>query len=283
MFNRDGRWEMHELTPGLYRLGARVAAYLREAYVGHLQQPLAVALKHDNSPVTRADRGASELLRDGLQALTPGVPVISEEEVCPAWSERQRWSCYWLIDPLDGTREFIAGTGQFCINIALIEANKATLGAIYLPLCGVMYIGGSQQPAMLYDGMSGVALQAQSASRSACLKVLMSRRACLYPGMAELMERLQRAFPWVLRELRGSAWKFCRLAEGAGHFYPCLGKTSEWDTAAGQALLESVGGLVLDHQGRPLRYNRGDSLVNPAFYALSPAAFDWRALLDLTG
>jgi 3'(2'), 5'-bisphosphate nucleotidase len=270
---------MHELTVPLYALCDRAGDVLRQLYCENLRQPLPFDTKPDATPVTIADRRSNAILQEGLDRLYPGGPILSEEAHIPTFAQRSQWREYWLVDPLDGTREFIDGTGQFCISIARIAAGVPVLGAIYMPLTGEMYLGGIDQPPMVYTPREQRLLQPRPASIGALLKVLTSRRACGDPRVKAFGRHLQGQFPWMMTELRGSAWKYCRIAEGGGHVYPRFGATSEWDTAAGQALLEAAGGTVVDMSGQPLRYNLRPVLQNPPFVALAPASFDWQDVL----
>jgi 3'(2'), 5'-bisphosphate nucleotidase len=270
---------MHPLTLPLYQLCDAAGERLRALYVQNLRHPLPVGLKEDSSPVTEADRVSNDLLQEGLGRIYPGGPILSEETNIPEFEKRSQWSQYWLVDPLDGTREFLEGSGHFCISIARVESSRAVLGVIYLPLTGQMYIGGVDQPPMLYTPKLQRILVPGSAKFDAPVKVLTSRRGAEDPRIDKFKRQLQRHFPWMLAEQRGSAWKFCRIVEGAGHIYPRFGATSEWDTAAGQALLEAVGGTIIDMTGRRLVYNRRPQLLNPPFFALGPAHFDWLDVL----
>jgi 3'(2'), 5'-bisphosphate nucleotidase len=188
-----------------------------------------------------------------------------------------------LVDPLDGTKEFLARTGEFTVNIALVERHRPVLGVLYQPLEETAYVGipgvCAQRYARDASGWSASALVTRSLDEARPLSVLASRR---HRG-----ERLVACLGWidrhwgsVVRDNSGSALKFCRLAEGRGDFYPRFSPCCEWDTAAGQALLEAAGGQVLGMDGRPLEYNRGESLYSPYFYALAdPAHALWQNLL----
>ena len=265
----------------LYQLCQRASREIRRLYVAQLKQALPVVRKADGSPLTEADTGAHEILLAGLAKLTPGVPVLSEEAPAPDFERRRHWSEYWSVDPLDGTREFIAGTGQFSINLALIDGHRAVLGVIYLPLTGEMYWGGQGAAPVALRGDQVRRVQPRTASREQALKLVHSRAGGTQAPMLRLKVQLQQQWGQLLAESRGSAWKFCRLVEGGAHLYPRFGETSEWDTAAGQALLEAAGGQVLDHEGRTLRYNAAEQLHNPPFYAVGPADFDWCEVLGL--
>lgn len=272
-----------KFTEELYRLCRLASLQLLDLYQRHQREPLSIVTKPDGSPVTEADTLVQAILIEGMAKLLPGVPVISEEAQMPALTERRRWQRYWLLDPLDGTREFIAGTGHFCINVALVEAGEAVWGAIFVPLTGEMYVGGKGCPAEVYRAGQVWPLRPRAARMGGVLKLLHSVRGSRHRKIRELKSRLAQCCPCVMEELRGSAWKFCRLAEGGGQIYARFGETSEWDTAAGQALLESVGGAVLDQAGRPLRYNDSEDMRNPDFYALAPAEFSWEDVLALGG
>ncbi len=271
---------MHSLTLPLYQLCQVAGEQLRALYAENLRRPLRVDFKQDRSPVTEADLRSNRILRQGLERISPGLQILSEETNIPDFDHRSQWSRYWLVDPLDGTREFLDGSGQFCISIALVDSCQPVLGVIYLPLTGEMYIGGVDHPPLLYTRREQRLLVPRAAGANAPVKVLTSSRGAEDPRVGQFKTELGRHFPWMLEELRGSAWKFCRIVEGAGHIYPRFGATSEWDTAAGQALLEAVGGTIIDMTGRRLAYNLRPQLQNPPFIALGPASFDWWSVLQ---
>lgn len=240
--------------------------------------------KDDESPLTLADTESHVLLQRGLQALTPSIPVLSEESPEAELAGRRHWSRYWLVDPLDGTREFLAGTGEFTVNIALVSKHRPVLGVLYHPLEGAACVGIPGATAHLYQGIatggwerSVLSTRALVPGRS--LAVLVSRRhhnEALEGCLAWLREH------WgpVERLNSGSALKFARLARGEGDIYPRFSPCCEWDTAAGQAVLEAAGGALLGMDGLPLRYNSRDSLLSPHFYAIADAAHPlWPELL----
>jgi 3'(2'), 5'-bisphosphate nucleotidase len=233
----------------------------------------AVETKQDNSPVTAADLAAHRILCDGLAALTPDIPVLSEEAADIPWETRRAWPRLWLVDPLDGTREFVKKNGEFTVNIALIENHEPVMGVIHAPALDVLVHAERGAGAFLRSEGDDIAL-ATTRPAAAPLRVAASRSHA-----TERTTRLLDALGDHERLGLGSSLKFCRIAEGRIDFYPRFGPTSEWDTAAGQAILECAGGAVLDVNGEPLRYNTKDSLLNPDFFAVGDAALAWREWL----
>ena len=258
-----------------------------EVICGHYHAPGAseYEAKGDDSPLTRADLDSHALLQAGLQQLDSATPVLSEESSPADMAQRRSWQRYWLVDPLDGTREFLARTGEFTINIALISDHRPVLGVLYLPLERTAYVGIPGVAAHCYrDAGEGRWSSGQLATRQLVtgqpLTVLASRRH-RGPRLQSCLEWLGEHWGPLARLNSGSALKFCQLAAGAGDFYPRFSPCCEWDTAAGQALLEAAGGSLLGLDGQPLRYNCQDSLFSPNFYALGDAAHPlWRQLLS---
>jgi len=234
----------------------------------------AVTEKADDSPLTAADLRSHRLIVAALAALTPGLPVLSEEAADTPFAERRSWQRYWLVDPLDGTREFLSRNGEFTVNIALIEAHAAQLGVVHAPVTGVSYFGVAGAGAWRQHADS-LRQPIHAGTHSATpLRVVGSRS---HRG-ASLDAFLARVGSHELLEM-GSSLKFCLVAEGAADIYPRLGPTSEWDTAAAHAVLSAAGGVVSDLEGAPLRYNVRAELRNPHFVAYGPRDRDWLALL----
>jgi 3'(2'), 5'-bisphosphate nucleotidase len=230
--------------------------------------------KADQSPLTVADLRAHRLIVRRLAELGAEVPVLSEEAAATPFVERSQWRRYWLVDPLDGTREFLSRNGEFTVNIALIEGHVPVLGVVHVPVSGTTYRGLPGEGA--WRESAGAAAQPiRVAPRSgAPLRVVGSRS---HRGDS-LDAFLARIGPHELLSI-GSSLKFCLVAEGAADVYPRLGPTSEWDTAAAHAVLVAAGGTVSALDGRPLEYNTCEELLNPFFVAFGPRDRDWLAML----
>jgi 3'(2'), 5'-bisphosphate nucleotidase len=239
--------------------------------------------KADDTPLTRADLASHRILEDGLQRLAPAVPVLSEESRPEAVRDRRQWSRLWLVDPLDGTREFLNRTGEFTINLALVEAGRPVLGVLYLPLERTAYAGIPGRGAWRCrpaeaGGWERTAIASKRSGGEPCT-VLASRRH-RNERLEQVVAFLEAREGPVQRCNSGSALKFAQLAAGEGDVYPRFSPCSEWDVAAGQALVEAAGGAVLGLDGEPLRYNARDTLLSPPFLAVAdPRRPLWRELL----
>jgi 3'(2'), 5'-bisphosphate nucleotidase len=230
--------------------------------------------KRDGSPVTAADRAAHEIIAAVLRSLTPGVPVVSEEDP-EAHGAAEGADTFWLVDPLDGTKEFIRGSGDFTVNIALIRDGEPRLGIVGAPASGTTYFASRDDNSATVD-VKGVERTIRSRTVDAERVVLAASRDHAGP-MIEAAEA--RGDGRVTVRRAGSSLKFCLVAEGRADLYIRDGRTMWWDTAAAHCILECAGGTVLSLDGTPLRY-AGSSLANPSFVALGDEAFDWRSLLS---
>lgn len=233
--------------------------------------------KEDNSPLTEADRQAHRLITLALQQLTPDIPVLSEESPSEqhAAATRKQWPTLWLVDPLDGTREFLKRNGEFTVNIALIHQHRPTLGVITAPALNLAWSGIPGRGAWRCPLAASSTHDEIHIRPCAQPPVVVGSRSHRGDSLDTLLARLGNSDLQAV----GSALKFCRVAEGRADLYPRLSPTSEWDTAAGQAILEAAGGQVLTLDGLPMRYNQRDTLLNPAFIAVGDTAFNWQRLL----
>jgi 3'(2'), 5'-bisphosphate nucleotidase len=231
-----------------------------------------VELKDDRSPLTEADRLSHELITRRLGALTPALPVLSEEAPPEQLLGRLEWRRFWLVDPLDGTKEFIKRNGEFTVNIALIAEHAPALGVVRAPALDREYFGGAALGAWRADGTAPAVPIHIRAAPSGPVRVVGSRSH----ASPELARYLDGIGEHELKSM-GSSLKICLVAEGEADVYPRLGPTSEWDTAAAQAVLEGAGGCMMDTVGQPLRYNRKEHLLNPHFLAIGDRTRDWLA------
>ena len=227
---------------------------------------VAVATKADGSPVTHADRAAEQIILAGLRALSPGTPIVSEEATAADGPPDIIGPRFWLVDPLDGTAEFISHSDEFTVNIALIEDGKPVLGIVHAPVSGDIYMATGLGTALYYPLHGNPAPLTARRPAAAGLTVLVSRR---HGDKAQLKSFLA-GQPVQERITQGSSLKFCTLAAGRADLYPRFGPTMEWDTAAGQAVLEGAGGRVLTEYGKPLAYAK-PGFANPSFIARGQA------------
>ena len=252
---------LEEIIHLSHQAGACVMAVYAEAWIE-------TAYKTDDSPLTRADLASHYLIVTALQAATPDLPVLSEESKEVPYTTRQAWHRFWLVDPLDGTKEFINKNPDFTVNIALVDEGRPVIGVVFAPALGVTYYGAIGQGA--FKQVDGVTSPIRvSRTPAAPLKVVSSRSHA-----SEALEAFLNQLGPIERVSRGSSLKCCLVAEGSADLYPRFGPTMEWDTAAGQCIVEAAGGRVTDLEGRPLRYNKPD-LLNPWFVVEGPGGSTW--------
>ncbi|MFP6862538.1 3'(2'),5'-bisphosphate nucleotidase CysQ [Pseudomonas sp.] len=263
----------HPLIPAVIELVRQAGA----ATLPFWRADVTVNEKADASPVTAADMAAHHILNDGLLAIAPDIPVLSEEAADIALSERGQWNRWWLVDPLDGTKEFIAGSEEFTVNVALIEQGRVVFGVVGIPATGQCYYGGAGLGAWREDKAGKAEPISVRLAPQEAFTLVASRRHSS-PAQEALLAGLSERFGDLQLANVGSSLKFCQLAEGNADCYPRLAPTSQWDTAAAQGVLEGAGGEVLTLKGEALTYEARESLLNPYFLAL-PAAAAWRAEL----
>ena len=228
-----------------------------------------VEMKSDDSPLTKADLASHNVIAKGLQELTPDIPVLSEESANIAFAERQSWKKYWLVDPLDGTKEFIKKNGEFTVNIALIENGKSVVSVVYVPVQDISYTAALGYGAFKKSENQRQQIHVKKPARN--IPVVVGSRSHMSDDVKNYLQDLG------THELTsmGSSLKFCLVAEGKADLYPRLGLTSEWDTAAAQCIVEQAGGHVVTLDNQALKYNTKESLLNPFFMVYGDKSRDW--------
>jgi 3'(2'), 5'-bisphosphate nucleotidase len=263
---------LEEITGQLVDIVAAAGSVILEVYETNFD----VQTKSDDSPLTVADLSAHKVIDAGLQELTPDIPIISEESVPPSYAVRSQWQRYWLVDPLDGTKEFVNRNGEFTVNIALIEGDTPIFGIVGVPFQGKIYVGNARkgEAYLLHEGVRTDLKPQLREADEASLVVVASRN---HGGdrLEAYLSELGNRFSDCTRTPVGSSLKLCVLAENKADIYPRLGLTSEWDIGAAQAVLVAAGGGVFTEDGEPLRYNTKESFLNPEFLAVADREFPW--------
>lgn len=257
------------LLPAVVALSKEAGAAILAVYQ---RDNIDVTHKGDESPLTEADLAAHRLIVEGLQQLTPTLPVLSEESATVSWSERRQWSRYWLVDPLDGTKEFIKRNGEFTVNIALIENGVPVLGVVHVPVLQWTYAGVKGEGASLEKDGKSVPIRVAPVPTAEHVLRIVASRSHRGDELDAWLARVQEQYPQVELLSMGSSLKICLVAEGKADIYPRLAPTCEWDTAAAQAVLEAAGGILLAASGTIYRYNRKEDLLNPFFFAVGDHA-----------
>jgi 3'(2'), 5'-bisphosphate nucleotidase len=264
---------VRQLLPQLVDLARRAGDAILAVYAGDI----AVTTKDDASPLTQADLASHRVIRAALAELTPDIPLLSEESAEIPFATRRRWSEYWLVDPLDGTREFINRNGEFTVNIALVREHRPVLGVVHVPVRGQTYWGVVGDGAWKQDGGSEP-VSIHTRRPPAEVPIVVGSRSHANPKLEAALKPIGEHQMVSM----GSSLKFCLVAEGAADLYPRLGPTSEWDTAAAQAVVEAAGGRVLELDGAPLSCNQKDSYLNPWFIVVGDPDAGWMERLALS-
>lgn len=238
----------------------QIADTASEKVMAIYQTDFEVNTKEDDSPITAADIASHHVIVDGLKALTPDIPILSEESANAPWDERKHWTRFWLVDPIDGTKDFTNRTGEFTVNIALIEDGEPVMGVVTAPALNEAYWGIKGQGAWKREA-DGSTRKLQVVEPPEAVRTVASKNH-LNQETRDFIEQLGK------HELvqAGSSLKFCRIAEGKADIYPRLGPTCEWDTGAAHAVLAAAGGKVNKLDGTPLLYGKED-VLNPYFVA----------------
>ncbi len=249
----------------------------REILNVHDSPDLSVDYKQDGSPLTLADLRSHEIIQAALEKITPDIPILSEESSPEMHGQRCDWPTLWLVDPLDGTKGFVRGSGEFTVNIALIQESRPVLGVVYTPVRDLLHFAA--------HGVGAFSSRAGQKARSIQTRKLPDRRLVVlsshshkHVGLERFMDRVRSLDFRVETRLMDSSLKFCLISEGLADVYPRFGPTSEWDTAAAQCVLEAAGGKIQDVEGNSLEYNKPD-ILNPAFIASGSSEVDWVSLL----
>ena len=262
---------LESLLPPVIELAKKAGEAVMNIYAS---EDFAVTIKSDNSPLTKADLAAHNIILDGLKAIDSELPVLSEESKKIPYEERKLWSRYWLVDPLDGTKEFIKRTDEFTINIALIEKGSPVLGVVYAPVFEDTYFACRGFGAFKQTGEGSKVKISAGDYRNGKLIIVISRN-----HVGEMVERMLSNITEDYEAVnRGSSLKLCLVAEGNAHLYPRLWPTSEWDTAASQCVVVEAGGAITDLDGSPLIYNKPD-LLNPSFIVCGQPPYPWKDLI----
>ncbi len=268
--------ELHTLADAVVAISEDAADAILAVYNDPAE--FEVDTKADDSPVTKADIAANTVIVKALRELTPDIPILTEESSMAPFSERQHWPRYWIVDPLDGTKEFIRRNDQFTVNIALVENHQAVLGVVLVPVSGVAYVGVKGHGAQKREKSQVQSIQCRALNPSTINVV-----ASAHHSNAEteaFISAVQNIYGETTRKSIGSSLKFCLLAEGLADVYPRFAPTSEWDTAAAHAVLEAAGGEVYREDGSPMRYNTKENILNPYFFAVADTSVDWNSVVQ---
>ncbi len=250
-----------------------VALEAGEAIMDVYKRDFTVTAKADDSPLTEADLAAHRIIGARLAAIAPHIPVLSEESDQKEHAQRRRWREMWLVDPLDGTKEFVNRNGEFTVNIALVRAGQPLLGVVHAPALGRTYAGVKNEGAWsrMDDRWQAITARRYTGGRA----FVVASRSHRGAAVDEFLARLQAKEGPAELVSSGSSLKLCLVADGTADVYPRLGPTSEWDTGAGHAVVEAAGGTVRDLHMKPLQYNK-ENILNPWFIAAGPG-YDWSA------
>jgi len=264
------KYDLEELLPGVVALAKQAGERIMTIY----NRNFSVVTKDDESPLTEADMAAHAVIDDGLEELAPEFPVLSEESASIPFEDRARWETYWLVDPLDGTREFIKRNGEFTVNIALIDGHSAVLGVVYAPALSLCYFAARGLGAYKQE-TNEAATRIHVADRHRNPIVIAGSRSHRGDSLNRFLDNLG---DYELLSM-GSALKSCLVAEGSADLYPRLGLTSEWDTAAAQCIVEEAGGRLTDTKMHTLFYNTKENLLNPHFFVYGDTSVNWAKFL----
>jgi 3'(2'), 5'-bisphosphate nucleotidase len=268
-----------QLEPLLDRARA-LATQAADRILDVYKSDFSVTQKQDKSPLTQADLASHTAICEGLRQLAPTIPILSEESAHAPFAERSKWHQYWLVDPLDGTKEFVKRNGEFTVNIALIEGNGPVLGVVHVPVSGNSYFAARGVGSFILEAGKNTPQPLRTRKVDPSKIVVCGSRSHGSDAIQTFIHRLPGEVEFISQ---GSSLKLCLIAEGRADVYPRFGPTSEWDTAAAQCVVEQAGGRVLDLQFEPLIYNSKDSVLNPFFVVIGDTSYAWREVIDAAG
>ncbi len=267
--------DLNALLPSVIEIAKNAGDAIMEIY--NNEEDFGTTYKDDESPLTKADLLSNDVITKGLQALAPEIPILSEESKKTAYDERSGWTQFWLVDPIDGTKEFIKRNGEFTVNIALIEAGKPILGVVHAPARTTTYWGAEGKGAFVQNGdAEAKPMQVSKTHESLDAITVVASRSHAGPETVAFLERLEAATGALNKVSAGSSLKLCLVATGEAQLYPRFGPTMEWDTAAAHAVVLQAGGTVCNMEGEPLQYNK-ENLLNPYFMVSDASGLDWKA------
>ena len=256
----------------------KIARDAGSAILAIYQTDFDVEEKQDKSPLTEADLAAHEIIVKQLSKLTPNIPILSEESTTPSFKQRSSWQTYWLVDPLDGTREFVNRNDEFTVNIALIHQHKSIIGVINVPVLDVDYFAW-EKGGCFKSEQGGNARRIFAKKLNAAINAPLIVAGSRSHGTKMMQKYMAKLGP-VEKLSMGSSLKFCLVAEGRADLYPRLGPTSEWDSAAAHCIVEQSGGFITKTDMTPMEYNTKDSLLNPFFFVFGDDSRDWSQYLE---
>lgn len=258
---------MSDLLEPCIKLAERAGDAIMEIYK---KDDIGQQQKSDHTPVTKADLAANEVLVAGLKAIAPDIPIMSEETPIPALADRQDWQRYWLLDPMDGTGEFILESGDFAVNIALIENNHPVLGVIHWPAKNITYFASANKGAFKRESNSDTQI---FVAPPESLTLAVSRRQ----KIEAVSQYLNSHFTTIA--VGSCSLKACIVAEGKADCFLRIGPTGEWDTGASQVIVEEAGGCITDAEFNPLTYNQRESTENPDFIVMGHPDWEWQKMI----
>ena len=264
--------DLELLLGSVCEIAERAARRILEVY----ESDFAITQKEDRSPLTQADLASNQAICEGLHQLTPAIPVLSEESRSLPYSERSRCQRYWLVDPLDGTKEFIKRNGEFTVNIALIEGHASVLGVVHVPVTNVSYFAARGVGCFKLEPRAEPVKRLQTRKVNPAKFVVCASRSHGSQAVQDLVGKLPGQVEFISQ---GSSLKLCLVAEGRADIYPRFGLTSEWDTAAAQCIVEQAGGIVTDLNFCPIAYNAKENILNPFFLVIGDRDYAWRDLI----